>query len=184
MLQWWRRNRGLDEESKRLWESLRKAESSCRACRYIEHSIRKTDLLRAGRKRGSCGCRDEALPSLRQEARGMNDWLDGISIEDLPPQYREMAEIVGLENTLKLAEHFGKSGFYFRSLEPLIARKKEEYIRKNFNGRNHRELARRTGYSERWVYEILKRKEEQPDMFTERYRDFDTIKITNSRFKA
>ncbi len=96
------------------------------------------------------------------------DWLDGISIEDLPPQYREMAEIIGIEATVKLAEHFGKSGFYFRSLDPLIARKKEEFIRKNFTGKNHRELARKTGYSERWVYEILRRgaEDDQPDMFT------------------
>jgi len=97
----------------------------------------------------------------------MNSWIENLEISDLPGQYKEMAEIIGIENTLKLAEHFGKSGFYFRGLEPLIARKKEIYIRENFNGQNHRELARRTEYSERWVYEIIKvwKEEKQADMF-------------------
>ena len=35
-------------------------------------------------------------------------------------------------------------------------KKNEIYIIKNFNGKNHKELARITEYSEQWVYEILK----------------------------
>lgn len=97
----------------------------------------------------------------------MQNWIEAVEIADLPGQYQEMAELIGVENTLKLAEHFGKTGFYFRGLEPLIASKKEKYILENFNGVNRKELARRTGYSERWVGEILRRKKEekQADMF-------------------
>jgi Mor family transcriptional regulator len=86
----------------------------------------------------------------------MNNWITGISIDELPALYQEMARLIGIENTIKLAEHFGKQGLYFKSLDCLIRKKKEEYIRENFTGSNHRELARATGYSERWVYEILK----------------------------
>jgi Mor family transcriptional regulator len=85
-----------------------------------------------------------------------SEWIKEVSIEDLPEQYREMSSVVGLNNTIKLAEYFGKQGFYFRSLDELIRKKKEEFIKKNFTGDNHKELARATGYSERWVYEILK----------------------------
>lgn len=84
------------------------------------------------------------------------NWLDDITVEDLPESYQEMAGLIGIENTLKLAAHYCKQGFYFLGLEPLIQRKKEAYIRRHFTGGNHGELARGTGYSERWVYEILK----------------------------
>ncbi|GAB4485952.1 MAG: hypothetical protein OHK006_13000 [Thermodesulfovibrionales bacterium] len=95
------------------------------------------------------------------------NWLDDLRIEDLPETYREMAGIIGLGHTLKLAQHYTKQGFYFRDLDEIVSRKKAEYIRAHFNGCNHRELARATGYSERWVYEILKngKDDRQDDLF-------------------
>lgn len=95
------------------------------------------------------------------------NWLDNLKTEDLPDKYREMANIVGIENTIKLAEHFGKDGFYFKSIEKLITKKKEEYIRNNFCGDNHPELAKATGYSTRWIYEVLKdvKDDRQSEMF-------------------
>lgn len=83
------------------------------------------------------------------------DWIEEIKLEELPRQYREMADIVGLRNTVKLIEYFGKTGFYFASLDSVIRLKKKEFIIKNFHGSNHKELARDTNYSERWVYEIV-----------------------------
>lgn len=85
----------------------------------------------------------------------MQDWLKEIKIEDLPEHYREMVSLIGIGNTIKLAEHYNKQGFYFSGLDDLIRRKKEKYIVKNFNGANHKDLARCTCYSERWVYEII-----------------------------
>jgi len=95
------------------------------------------------------------------------NWLDDLKIEDLPERYREMADLIGVDNTLKLAEKYPKQGFYFIGLQKVIIDKKAEYIRKNFNGANHKDLARATGYSERWVYEILKgsKDERQVELF-------------------
>lgn len=94
----------------------------------------------------------------------MNDWIKEIQISDLPDKHREMAEIVSeivdsdtaLKIVMRITEHFGKMGMYLPGLGGLIRRKKEEYISKYFDGSNHCDLARATGYSERWVYEILK----------------------------
>ena len=83
------------------------------------------------------------------------EWLAELKESDLPTQYREMSEIIGLENTIRLAEYFGKTGFYFVSLDGVISAKKREYISKNFNGSNHREMARATDYSLVWVYKII-----------------------------
>jgi Mor family transcriptional regulator len=83
------------------------------------------------------------------------EWIKEILIEDLPESYRMISQVVGVENAIKLSECLGGLPLYFPKLETLIARKKEWYILKYFNGSNHRELARATGYSERWVYKIL-----------------------------
>ncbi len=84
------------------------------------------------------------------------DWLEELDVHELPKQYQEMAELIGLENTIKLIECFGKQPFYFPSLDKFIREKKKEYIIKHFSGNNHRELARATRYSLVWVYEILR----------------------------
>lgn len=122
------------------------------------------------------------------------NWLQDIKIEELPPQYQDIARLIGLENTVKLAERFNKLGFYFAAIKPgkplsqeyqemcdliglentiklagyfrgglvyflgleeIVKQKKYEYIMKNKTGGNYKELARATGYSERWVYEII-----------------------------
>lgn len=83
------------------------------------------------------------------------EWLSGLKVSDLPERYREMADLVGLENTVKLALRYAKQPLYFIDLEAVVTKKKKEYIIEHFKGNNHNELARATGYSSRWVYEIL-----------------------------
>lgn len=83
------------------------------------------------------------------------NWLDDLRIEDLPEPYSEMAELIGIKNTLKIADHFGKQQIYFKSLKEIISERKRRYIIDNFNGVNHAELARITDYSLQYVYEIL-----------------------------
>lgn len=99
----------------------------------------------------------------------MKTWLDELTLDDLPPKHREVAEIIGIANTVKLSEHFGGEPFYFTKLNGLLTKKKEDYIRRHFSGSNHVELARATGYSVRWVYEVLARvrDEKQLNMFEE-----------------
>jgi Mor family transcriptional regulator len=95
------------------------------------------------------------------------NWLDDLKIEELPSHYQEMAVLIGLEATMKLAKHYNKTGFYFTGLDDLVRAKKEQFIKTNFTGDNHKELARATEWSERWVYEILKGviDDSQPAMF-------------------
>jgi len=83
------------------------------------------------------------------------NWLDEITIEDLPGDYAEMAQLIGIANILKLVEHYGKQQIYFKSLKDIIAERKRRYITDNFKGDNHSELARVTDYSLQYVYEIL-----------------------------
>lgn len=94
------------------------------------------------------------------------DWTKEIIIEELPESYQEVCRIIGIDNALRLSEYLGGLPLYFPKIEKLISKKKIEYIHKHFNGSNHRELARVTEYSERWVYEVLqpsKKRKKQAD---------------------
>ncbi len=84
-------------------------------------------------------------------------WFEGMRPEDLPGDLELVARECGMEVALSLAEKMGSVSIYIRPLDGLISRKKEDYILRNFDGSNHKELAIATGYSERWVYEILRR---------------------------
>jgi len=82
------------------------------------------------------------------------EWLKNIKIEDLREPYTEIAEVIGVENTLKLVKILGGSERYFPKLDGLLKEKRDEAIREDFNGYNYRELARKYGLSERQIREI------------------------------
>jgi Mor family transcriptional regulator len=87
------------------------------------------------------------------------DWLTEIAVdippESLPEAYQEVALVIGMERTLKLAHYLGGMSFYFPKLDAVIQRKRDERIRLEFTGSNHRELARKYGLSDRWIREIV-----------------------------
>jgi Mor family transcriptional regulator len=89
----------------------------------------------------------------------MTEWVKDIAgeltIEDLPESYRHVAEIVGVENAVKLSEHLGGLPFYFPKLDGLLLKKRDETIRREFTGSNHRELARKYSLSEQRIRDIV-----------------------------
>ena len=105
-----------------------------------------------------------------QEKSLPKDWVAkiaaGISIENLPESYQGVAEIVGVADTLKLASHLGGAGFYFRKLDSMLLHKRDEQIRVEFTGANHKELAREYDLTEMQIRNILKQKHfVQADLF-------------------
>ena len=68
--------------------------------------------------------------------------------------YREMAEILGEEATLKIYENFRGQQVTF----PMRLYSKsyvEEYIIKNYNGKNIKEISRKLGYTCNWVQQVI-----------------------------
>jgi len=100
------------------------------------------------------------------------DWIseiaDEMQIDDLPEDYQEIARLLGMELALKLARHLNGGNLYCRKIERLLCKKRDEKIRAEFTGFNHRELARCYGLTETWIREIVKRKpvHEQAEMFS------------------
>lgn len=75
--------------------------------------------------------------------------------EDLSGIYEEMAELLGLEITLKIYEHYKGLNIVFPSRllkrEYVIKQLQEEY-----DGSNLRALSRKYCYSERWLRSMIK----------------------------
>jgi Mor family transcriptional regulator len=104
------------------------------------------------------------------------DWVAeiaaDISVDDLPESYQAVAEIVGIDATLKLAHHLGGAGFYFRKIDAMLRYKRDEKIRAAFTGANQKELAREYDLTERQIRNILQAKPfVQPGLF-------DDLKVT------
>lgn len=82
-------------------------------------------------------------------------WAKGVESEELPEVYREMAEVIGVEPTLKLAQVFSGNNVYFPKLERSLIRVRNRVIRHQFNGANIKELARRWRLSARHIRSIV-----------------------------
>ena len=82
-----------------------------------------------------------------------------MNIEEIKPQnlrnvYMEIAEAYDIETAVKIQKLFGGQQISFPK-KLYSSDYVNSYIRKNYNGRNIRELAQRFGLSERRVRQIL-----------------------------
>ena len=91
----------------------------------------------------------------------MKKWItkimDQVTVEDLPESYRDVAMVVGVENAIKLSDTLGGLAYYFQQLDKVLLKKRDEMIRNEFTGANHRPLAKKYGLSEVWIREIVQR---------------------------
>lgn len=81
--------------------------------------------------------------------------FDDIRLEDLPEECRQIAELIGLPALMELVRARGGEYIYLPKPESLQAAARNREIRKKFNGRNYRELAREHNLTVRWVRAIV-----------------------------
>lgn len=84
------------------------------------------------------------------------DWAKDIALADLPEIYQAVAEVVGLENAISLSELLSGQLVYFPKLDSLLRIRRDSAIRREFTGRNHRDLARKFGLTEQRIRNILR----------------------------
>lgn len=85
-----------------------------------------------------------------------------VSKEGLVEIYNQIAEIIGLDNTEKLYEYLKGQQITF----PMRLYKTEyivEIVKKKYNGKNLKELAREVGYSERYLRSLLEKQSKLDD---------------------
>jgi len=94
---------------------------------------------------------------MNKKEKWMSRIIDRISMKDLPESYRDIAAIIGVENAVKLSGLLGGLAYYFPQLDKMLIKKRDELIRGEFTGANHKPLAMKYGLSEVWIREIVQR---------------------------
>ncbi|MBP3339801.1 MAG: DNA-binding protein [Lachnospiraceae bacterium] len=83
---------------------------------------------------------------------------ENITADDLQEQYRELAEIIGIENLMSLAKYYGGTQIYIPQVEMLLKNVKYKAIIEEFDGFNIKKLAKKYGVSESTVYRLVRDK--------------------------
>ncbi len=82
----------------------------------------------------------------------ISELISQVNIEDLPMQHRQYAEIIGLENLVKLCETMGGSGYYIPQTQELLSDWVCKKVKEEYNGYNIKTLVKKYGVSERTIY--------------------------------
>lgn len=78
-----------------------------------------------------------------------------LTLDDLQEQHREYAEVIGLDNLLKMSDYFGGQRIYIPKRRELEKKKTYKMIYEEFNGSNIAELTRKYDVCETTVYNII-----------------------------
>ncbi len=86
----------------------------------------------------------------------MAEWTDDLTIEMLPEQFQQLAYTIGLRPLLSLVDQYGGGDIYIPKRDKLLKMTRDRLIKKEYNGRNTRDLARKYDLTDRRVRDILK----------------------------
>ena len=80
-----------------------------------------------------------------------------LKLSDLPPQFENIADRIGLDKAKMLFEEFGGTSVYFPTEKMIYKEARDREIISQFNGFNHKELAVKYDMSESYVRAIINR---------------------------
>lgn len=80
---------------------------------------------------------------------------DYVKREDFSEFCRMIIDEIGINNFLKLLKITGGSNVYLPNLERGLYKARDRIIVKEFNGFNHKELAKKYNITENWVRQIV-----------------------------
>lgn len=86
----------------------------------------------------------------------LEDWVDEIKLDDLPESTHEIAKVIGIPNTIRLAGIIGGTTLYFPKKDSLIMEARDRRIKKEFRaGRGYKELAIQYDLAETHIRRII-----------------------------
>ena len=91
----------------------------------------------------------------------MNNTIKDCSIKVIPDNYKELSELIGIENLLKLADNYGGTMVYIPLRYRITRLERDTRIRKEFNGGNYRELARKYNVCESTIRTVVNSNEKR-----------------------
>lgn len=81
-----------------------------------------------------------------------------LKISDLPPQFENIANRLGIDKAKWLFEEFGGTSVYFPTEKMIYKEARDREILSKFNGFNIKELASKYNMSESYVRAIIRHK--------------------------
>lgn len=78
-----------------------------------------------------------------------------LTLDDLQDQHREYAEVIGVDNLLRLSDNFGGTSIYIPQRRELEKNRIYRRIYQEFDGSNLQELTQKYGVSKSTVYKIV-----------------------------
>lgn len=95
-------------------------------------------------------------PSYNSMTPRIEEIFDNLRMDDLADKYKEVADIVGFENYMKLVEHFAGDSVYIPKKYELYRHEMYKAILDEYDGTNIKRLAVAYGISEKTIYNILR----------------------------
>ena len=88
----------------------------------------------------------------------MREEKETLTLEDLQEQHREIAELIGMDGLMKLADVYGGTSLYIPQVRELMKNRVYKAILEEYDGTNIKQLSGKYQVSEATVYKILKDK--------------------------
>lgn len=88
----------------------------------------------------------------------MSDWMSEVTYDMLQGKQQELADVIGVEATLKLCEYVQGNGFYIPKNDRAYVKLRNRYLRKDYaeNNWSIKALANKYGLTESSVRKIVK----------------------------
>lgn len=85
-----------------------------------------------------------------------------VKMEDMPESFRDIAELIGLENAMALVRLCGGQNIYVPKYDSCVTEAKARLIyeewKNSTSGSPYADLAKKYNYSENWVRQIIREK--------------------------
>ncbi|TAN59642.1 hypothetical protein EPN18_10085 [bacterium] len=94
----------------------------------------------------------------------MTDWVKEITANDLPEGFHGLAEVIGLDNTIKTIIYFEGSERYFPKIGSTFKHVRDRVIRRKWKKHNIRELAKEFNLTHNQIRWIVRDHEAQLDL--------------------
>ena len=81
--------------------------------------------------------------------------LRSVSVDDIPPEFHDIVNEIGLDAFLSICRLVGGLAIYFPKMESLERNGRDREIRSRFDGGNYKQLAKMFRLSERQIRKII-----------------------------
>lgn len=105
----------------------------------------------------TCVCKSSIIERLSiMNEKLLNELIEDTTIDDIGEKYREIVEIIGIRNFVKLSNYARGDEIYFPKVENVVGSARNRRIKEEFNGYNIKELAQKYNLTIPQIQKIMK----------------------------